>query len=168
MINLTGLDVTRCPVLPVSAELLPGALEWQRAAHDAGHAVLFDSRETVRGVFQRGTGLCAVVGGVPIGYVLFSAFTGEVRTISMVEVHPWFRRQGVAARLMAAAEGNLRDSGAQCIDVECASSPGEALCRFLGYEDHQDDSRNYRGPYANPTLRKYLTDWRPKERHPWA
>ena len=168
MIHLTDLDATPCPVLPVSAALLPGAPEWHRAAHDAGHDVLFDNRTTVERIFRRGTGLCAVVGGVPIGYVLFSAFTGEVREISVVEVHPWFRRQGVAARLMAAAEEHLKDSGAQCIDVECTSSPGEALCRLLGYQDHQDDSRNPRRPRVAPTLRKYLTDWRPRVRHPWA
>lgn len=155
MIYLTGLDVTRCPVLPVSAELLPGALEWQRAAHDAGHAVLFDSRETVKGVFQRGTGLCVIVGGVPIGYVLFSAFMGEVREISIVEVHPWFRRQGVGRLLLEATELQMRTAGAQCLTMECTGPSGEALARACGFVGPASEHGAGR-PYKKLGLQKRL------------
>lgn len=157
----------RCILQPASEALLSETLAWQKAAHDAGHSVMYDSRETAAKLFRLEAGFCAVVEGAPIAYVVFSAVEGDVRVICLVEVHPGFRRLGIAARLLAAAEEHLKHRGAQCIDVTCVSTAGEALCRQLGYHDHQDDYRNRGGLWHVPTFRKYLTDWRPKERHPW-
>lgn len=152
---------------PATPAHLDSTLAWLKEEEAAGHGGFYCNRPIIARMFGDGRGACAVLNGTPIGFVLFDR-CGDEGEILIVEVHPQHRRQGIAARLMAAAEEHLKNSGAQCIDVECTSSYGEALCRFLGYQDHQDDPRNYRGPYANPTLRKYLTDWRPKERHPWA
>jgi GNAT superfamily N-acetyltransferase len=153
-------------LLPVSETLLPETLAWQQAALAAGHAGLYDNRETVAKLFRCGAGLCAVTDGRPIGYVIFQT-EGPVREVYIVEVSPGVRRRGVARRLLEAAEVQLRAAGAECLTVACTSPEGEALARCCGFDGPASQHGPGR-PYIRQALQKFLTDWRPPARDPWA
>jgi ribosomal protein S18 acetylase RimI-like enzyme len=145
-----------CTLLPASDTLLPETLAWQKDAHDAGHAGLYDSWETVSKLFQCGAGLCAVADGAAIGYAVFQT-EGPVREVYMVEVSPGFRRLGVARRLLEAAEAQLRATGAKCLTVDCTSPEGEALARACGFDGPA--SRHGPGrPYTHQPLQKRLVE----------
>lgn len=127
--------------------------------------MLYDSRGTVCKLFKSGSGLCAVVEGVPIGYVLFSSSEGEVREISMVEVHPWFRSRGVGGELLEAAQLRLRTAGARCLTIECTGPEGEALARACGFAGPASEHGPGR-PYKKLCLQKPLGGRHPPVRSP--
>ncbi|WP_367172361.1 GNAT family N-acetyltransferase [Aquabacterium sp.] len=117
-------------------------------------------------LFRRGAGLCALVDGRPVGYVVFQT-EGPVREVYLVEVCPDMRRQGLGRRLLEAAETYLLSTGAQCLTVDCTSPEGEALARGSGFTG--PESQHGPGvPYTHTPLKKFLTDWRPPARDPWA
>jgi predicted GNAT family acetyltransferase len=80
--------------------------------------------------------------------------------VHIVEVKPTARGQGFGSTLILAAVDALRKSGAKYVDAECTSQEGEALCRRHGFVDYLD-LRNHRNEWDNPTLRLYLSTWRP-------
>ena len=116
--------------------------------------------------FARGEGLCAFAEKAIVGFAVFQMFTdgGEVH---IVEVKPAARRQGLGSQLLLAAVDSLRQSGAKYVDVECTSQEGEVLCRRHCFDDYADP-RNHRNDWDNPTLRLYLSAWRPPPPNPWA
>ncbi len=136
--------------------------EWLKDESDAGLGGFFCNWPTIDNVVRRGDGICAMHEGVPIGFVLLKHYGDG--SISIVEVHPSYRRQGIARQLMVAAEEHLRKLGAKCIHVECTSEYGEALCRALGYVE-PEPSRWGSTCSGNATvLRKYLSTRHPKPR----
>jgi GNAT superfamily N-acetyltransferase len=149
-----------------TAAHLQDVLDWLKEEHEQGGEGFYCNRNIIAKSFRVGEGLCAMAEGRTIGFAVFQLFT-DGGDIQIVEIHPSARRRGLGSQLLLAAVNVLRDRGAHYVDVECTSPEGEALCRHHGFEDYVDP-RNHRSQWDNPTLRRYLSDWRPPPRHPWA
>jgi GNAT superfamily N-acetyltransferase len=145
---------------------LPEVLEWLRVEDEQTGSGFYCNRNVVENSFADGDGLCATAEGEVVGFVVLQMFA-EGGDVHIVEVMPTARRQGLGSQLLLAAVEVLRQRGAKYVDVECTSAEGERLCRPHGFEDYADPW-NHRGDWDNPTLRLYLSDWRPKARHPWS
>lgn len=134
-------------------------IEWLRAEKVATGEGFYCNRKVVVKSFESGSGICAVIDGTVTGFTVYQMFSDEA-AIHIIEIHPSFRRRSIGSQLLEATVDRLRNLGAHYIDVECTSPEGEALCRRFGFEDYVDP-RNYSSEWDNPTLRKYLSDWRP-------
>jgi GNAT superfamily N-acetyltransferase len=131
-------------------------MAWQKAAHDAGHTGPYDNRDTVAKLFKLGAGICALVDGAPVAYVVFQA-VGAIREIYIVEVCPEFRHQGIGRLLLEGAEAQLRATGAECLTVTCVTPEGESLARRCGFTGPA--SQHGPGiPYTRLDLQKSLTE----------
>lgn len=145
---------------------LPELLVWLKEERDETGEGFYCNKEVIEKSFRRDEGLCAIWNGRIVGFAVFQMFS-DGGGVQIVEAHPSARRQQIGSQLLKAAIDVLRCHGAHYVDVECTSAEGEALCRRHGFEDYVDP-RNERRPFDNPTLRLYLSDWRPPARHPWA
>lgn len=159
---LRGGEVVTIALEPATSAHWDSTFAWVKAEADAGRDGLFDDRETIERRFAKGDGFCAVHGSRSIGFVVFQHH-GDISEVHDVGVHPDYRRQGIARRLMVAAEARLTALGSHCLEVVCTTLEGEALCRRHGFNNVQDSSglAASQGLWARPTLRKYLSDWRP-------
>jgi GNAT superfamily N-acetyltransferase len=152
-------------VRPATVTDLAEVLGWLKEERDATGEGFYCNKEVIEKSFRRGEGLCAFQSGTIVGFAVIQMFS-EGGDIQIIEAHPSARRQRIGMQLLEASVDVLRDQGAHYIDVECTSPEGEALCRRRGFEGYVDP-RNYQSPFANPTLRLYLSDWRPPVRRPW-
>lgn len=141
-------------------------LGWLQLEEQESGEGFFCNQNVIANAFASGSGICAVSESGVSGFAVIQVL-GEGGDIHIIEVKPVARGRGLGARLLLAAIELLRELGAKFVDVECTSRAGEALCRKHGFEDYSD-SRNYQSEWDNPTLRLYLSAWRPKARHPWA
>jgi GNAT superfamily N-acetyltransferase len=144
---------------------LPELLSWLKEERDQTGEGFYCNKTVIERCFERGDVLCAINDGRILGFAALQ-FYGESGAIHMVEAHPSERRRRIGSALLKAAVDMLRGRGALCVDVECSTPQGEALCRKHGFEPYVDDPRN--APADNPTLRLYLSDRRPPVRCPWA
>ena len=75
-----------------------------------------DSREGIERYLKRNPGTCfAAAAGEKIVGVILSGHDGRRGIIHHLCVHPGFRRQGIAGRLVASAEAALKNEGIQKI-----------------------------------------------------
>ncbi|BAL97214.1 GNAT family N-acetyltransferase [Rubrivivax gelatinosus] len=153
-------------IQPATSDHLPDVLEWLKAEEEDSGTGFYCNRNVIAKSFARGEGLCAFSEGRIVGFAIFQMFT-DSGDVHIVEVKPGARGQGLGSRLLLASIETLRNAGAKYIDVECTSEEGEMLCKRRGFEDYMDP-RNQRNEWDNPTLRLYLSDWRPPAPHPWA
>lgn len=149
-----------------SEKYLAATLAWLKDEYDELGEGFYCNRKVVSKSFMNGTGFCAVYQGSPVGFTIFDLLIPE-GTIYIVEVHPALRRHAIGSQLLASTIEWLRINGVECIDVECTSQAGEALCKKHGFDCYTDPN-NYKDEFENPTLRRYLSDWRPPQRSPWA
>ena len=153
-------------IQPASSLDLSEVLQWLKVEEDEVGEGFYCNRNVIAKSFEAGEGLCAVEEGQIVGFVIFQLFT-DSGDVNIVEVKPSARRRGIGPQLLTAAVKYLREQGAKYVDAECTSQDGEALCRRQEFEDYVDP-RNHRNEWDNPTLRLYLSSWRPKPPHPWA
>lgn len=158
-------QIANVVIRPGTATDLPELLAWLKEEWDQTATGFYCNRNVIERCFQRGDGLCAVDAGRILGLAVLQFF-GESGAIHIVETHPSARRRRIGSALLEGAIGILRGRGAQCVDVECSTPEGEALCQKHRFEPYVADPRNR--PPENPTLRRYLSDWRPAVRCPWA
>lgn len=117
----------------------------------------------IRDGFVDGRALVAVSDGLAVAFVIIRDADEDISEISFIETHPLLRGAGIARELAVAALGRLRALGVKAVDVECTSSASEKLFRSIGFEDNADERNRSDGV----ELRLYLTDWRPKPKHPF-
>lgn len=151
---------------PATSDHLPELLAWLKAEEGESGGGFYCNRNVIVNCFSRGEGLCAIVEERIVGFAVFQMFA-DGGAVHIVEVKPTARGQGFGSTLILAAVDALRKSGAKYVDAECTSQEGEALCRRHGFVDYLD-LRNHRNEWDNPTLRLYLSTWRPPEPNPWS
>jgi GNAT superfamily N-acetyltransferase len=145
---------------------LQEVLVWLKAEREETGDGFYCNRNVIAQSFAVGEGLCAFAEEGIVGFAVFQMFT-DGGDVQIVEVKPSARRRGLGSALLLAAVDVLCRQGAKYVDVECTSPEGEALCRRHGFGDYVDP-RNHRREWDNPTLRLYLSEWRPPPPHPWA
>lgn len=144
---------------------LDEVLAWLEAEESSTGGGFYCNRNVIAKRFNQGSGICAILNGSIVGFCVFWIYELEA-DIDIIEVHPQYRRQSIGSQLMSEAVEKLRSMNARFIDVTCTSPAGEALCRANGFEDYTDP-KNHRNAWDDPTLRRYLSDWRPPVRPPW-
>ncbi|MGD9758824.1 GNAT family N-acetyltransferase [Comamonas testosteroni] len=140
-------------------------LAWLEAEKSSAGGGFYCNRDVIARRFNQGSGICAFLNGSIVAFCVFWFHKLEAG-IDIIEVHPQFRRQSIGSQLMSETVEQLRSMNARFIDVECTSQEGEVLCRANGFEDYTDPI-NYRSASDNPTLRRYLSDWRPEVKPYW-
>lgn len=153
-------------IKPASTEFFPGVLEWLKAESERDGTGFYCNRNVIEKLFSSGDGLCCMVGGRAVGFVVFQMYIdgGEIH---IIEIEPSFRRQGLGSKMLIAGVEALRGMGAKYVEVECTSVEGEALCRSQLFEKYIDPV-NYRSEDDNPVMRCYFSEWRPSSPNPWA
>jgi GNAT superfamily N-acetyltransferase len=129
-------------------------LDWLREEHASTGEGFYCNRNVIAKSFTDGSAICAISKGQVVAFSVYYV-SPPCSGISIIEVHPRFRRQGIGALVMAHTIQFLKDRGAEYIDAECTSPEGEALCRAHDFQTYIDP-RNYRSEYAPPELRLTL------------
>jgi GNAT superfamily N-acetyltransferase len=149
-----------------TTQLFPEVLEWLAAEKERGEAGFYCNRNIIEKSFSSGEGLCALIDGKIVGFVVFKMYANG-GDIDIIEVEASFRGLGIGSKLLLAATEALRRLGANYVDVECSSADGESLCRKHSFLDYVDPC-NHRNKWDGPLLRLYISDWRPQPPNPWA
>ena len=144
---------------------LASTLDWLKNEYDELGEGFYCNRKVISKSFMNSTGFCAVYQGSPVGFTTFDLFIPE-STIYIIEVHPALRRHGIGSQLLKSTIEWLHINGAKCIEVECTGQASEAFCKKHGFNRYTDPN-NYNDELENPTLRRYLADWRSPQRSPW-
>ncbi|MGV8869947.1 MAG: GNAT family N-acetyltransferase [Janthinobacterium svalbardensis] len=149
-----------------STVFFPEVIEWLKAENERDGTGFYCNRNVIERLFFRGDGLCYMVAGRTVGFVVFQMYIdgGEIH---IIEIEPSFRQQGLGSQLLMAGVEALRGKGAKYVEVECTSLEGEALCRSQLFEKYIDPV-NYKNEDDNPILRRYFSEWRPSPPNPWA
>ena len=101
-----------------------------------GHCRLTDER--FHGYYNNKQLLVAARGDVIVGCVVMSRVSDDANDVSMLVVHPDFRRQGIGRKLVDYVIDSARTDGCRCVQVE------------LLYPTHEED-------LWKKTLRKWYT-----------
>jgi ribosomal-protein-alanine N-acetyltransferase len=82
--------------------------------------------------------------GSPVAYLAFSIVVGEMEILNLA-VHPAFRRQGLAAKLMRSLMTFCREQKVEqgFLDVKRSNYPAIALYRRFGFEQYGVRKRYY-------------------------
>jgi len=152
-------------IQPARPDHLDEIIAWLRAEDELTGEGFYCNRNVISSLFLEGDGLCAISGESIVGFAVFQMFS-EGGNVQIIEVQPLFRGHGIGSVLLLAAVDVLRCRSAHYVDVECTSPAGEALCRRHGFETYTDP-KNYRSQWDNPTLRLYLSEWRPAPKSLW-
>ena len=91
--------------------------------------------------------LVALQGEAVAGYVGSQTVMGETDMMN-IAVHPDFRRQGIAERLVDALVSDLKAMGSRCLTLEVRASndPAKSLYEKLGFSLIGKRPRYYRNP----------------------
>jgi len=98
------------------AELIHAAFEEYRGRLEPESGALRETAETTAAAFADHAIIVAETGGRLAGCVLATRRGGELY-LGRIAVHPNFRRQGIASRLLAAAERHARATGATALTL---------------------------------------------------
>jgi GNAT superfamily N-acetyltransferase len=138
---------------------LPGVLEWLREEDANTSEGFFCNSDVIARSFRDGSSLCALADAHVVAFAVYY-IAPPSSGISIIEVHPKYRKRGVGAQMMTATIQRLRSLGAEYVHANCTSTEGEALCRAHGFQTYIHP-RNFRSEFATPELRLALTQSAP-------
>ncbi len=102
--------------------------------------------------------LVAVVDDRVVGYVGSQTVLGEADMMN-IAVHPDYRRQGIAKKLVEKLIAQLADSGAYQLSLEVRASNGSAIALYqqLGFQQVGCRLRYYRNPKEDALI--FRKEW---------
>jgi GNAT superfamily N-acetyltransferase len=144
-----------------TAEHLTYVLAWLKQEHETTGEGFYCNASVIQECFAEGKAVCALRDEAVVAFAVFFVVP-PTSGVSIIEVHPSYREQGVGRRLMTEVLKRLRRRGAEYVNADCTSKAGEALCLSTGFEP-REDRYAHRGAQVIAQLQYRFVPQRPRQ-----
>jgi GNAT superfamily N-acetyltransferase len=115
-------------------------LQWLRRDYESTGEGFYCNPEIIEEWFHEGKAVCALSNEHAVAFATFNLYPPGSK-VSIVEVDPQHRCQGIGTRLMRDLLRRLKRQGATYANAECTSAEGEALCVKVGFRPIAPNAR---------------------------
>ena len=133
------MDITFAAASPAR---LREVIRWLQEEHEVGGDGFYCNANVIEHSFAERKVVCALAEEKVVGFSVFY-IVPPASGLSIIEVHPQYRKRGVGRKLMAATLMTLSQRGALYVTADCTSEAGMALCKGSGFQPRVDCNSAY-------------------------